>query len=143
MKIIGFKANGLVYVGRWIVYACNGQFLHNNIIQSSPVCFEVLIVWSVHYFVGISFAFLLIKLFGQKWLNTPSLLQALSVALLSMLIPVFLLQHAFGFGVAFNNMPNQAVLLLRFVAIHAVYGFGLFLSARIVNLTRKQIAPSA
>ncbi len=140
LKQLGVKTNGLVYVGRWIIYAKDGQFLHNTIIQSTPAKYELLIGWLVHYTIGITFAFLLIKLFDARWLASPSLLPPMFVAVLSMLIPIFLLQPAFGFGIAFGNMPNQAILLLRFLAIHAVYGFGLFLTAKAVQSTNLRVA---
>lgn len=136
LKLVGIKSNGLVYVGRWIAYVKEGRCLHNTIMQSAPVKHELLIGWSVHYLIGISFAFLLTRLYGTKWLVSPSLLPAMVVALLTMLVPLFVFQPVFGFGVAFGRMPNQAVLLLRFLIIHVVYGFGLFLSAKTVHIMK-------
>lgn len=130
-----FGINGLDYrfLGRWIGHLFNGKFFHNKIFDSPVIKNEQIIGQFAHYAIGIAFAFMLLLMFGKKWVESPSLFPALAIGLLTMAAPFFLMQPAFGFGVAGANLlaPNKARLMS--LIIHCVYGVGLFISALIIN----------
>ncbi len=130
-----FGINGLDYkfLGRWIGHMFNGKFVHNTIFDSTAIKNEWIIGQLAHYLIGIAFAFLLIIMFGKKWLDNPSLFPALAIGLLTMLAPFFLMQPAFGFGIAGSNLPDPNKARLMSLIIHFVYGLGLFFSALLIN----------
>jgi len=130
LKLMGIKSQGLVFIGRWIAYMKEGKFAHDTIIEAPGSQYELLVGWLAHYVVGVSFAFLLVLLYGKHWINKPTMLPAMIVVLATFTIPVFFVQPALGFGIAFSNMPHQYYLLLRLFLIHVVYGVGLFLTAK-------------
>jgi hypothetical protein len=43
------------------------------------------------------------------------------------------MQPAMGFGVASSKVPRPHIARLRSVVTHTVYGFGLYLSARLLG----------
>lgn len=130
-----FGVNGLDYkfLGRWIGHLFNGKFFHHKIFESDTVKYEGIIGQFAHYSIGIAFAFLLVLAFGKKWLETPSLFPALTIGLLTIVAPFFLMQPAFGFGIAGSNLPDPNKARLMSLIIHCVYGIGLFLSALLIN----------
>ncbi len=130
-----FGINGLDYrfLGRWIGHIFNGKFFHNKIFDSPIIKNEQIIGQFAHYSIGIAFAFLLVLLFGKKWVESPSLFPALAIGLLTMAAPFFLMQPAFGFGIAGSNLPDPNKARLMSLIIHSVYGVGLFLSALLIN----------
>lgn len=130
-----FGIHGLDYkfLGRWIGHMLNGKFVHNKIFNSLAIKNEHIIGQFAHYFIGIVFAFLLVIIFGKKWLESPSLFPALAIGLLTMAAPFFLMQPAFGFGIAGSNLPNPNKARLMSLIIHCVYGIGLYLSAILIS----------
>ena len=91
--------------------------------------------------VGVSFAFLLVWLYGKHWINKPTILPAMVVALATFAVPMFFVQPALGFGIAFSNLPHQQYLLIRLILIHVIYGVGLFLTARAIEASSYRFKP--
>lgn len=141
LKLMGIKAQGLVFIGRWIAYMREGKFTHDTIIEAAGFQCELIVGWLAHYVVGVSFAFLLVWLYGKRWINKPTMLPAMIVALATFSVPVFFVQPALGFGIAFSNMPHQYYLLLRLFLIHVVYGVGLFLTAKTMQAASYKFMP--
>lgn len=133
ISLSGNAPRGILFVGRWLVYLSKGRFLHHTIIETPSVSNELIIGRIAHYCIGIAFAFLLIAVYGEKWLTKPTLLPALVLSLFTLVPPIFILQPALGFGIAFSNMPHQVNLIIKTLIIHAIYGFGLYLSAIVLN----------
>jgi hypothetical protein len=129
MKLFGIKGLDYRFLGRWIGHMFQGRFYHHKIFDSPVVKYELIIGQTAHYSIGIAFAFLLVMLYGKKWLDNPSLFPALVIGLLTMAAPFFLMQPAFGFGIAGSNLPDPNRARLMSLIIHGVYGFGLFVSA--------------
>lgn len=130
-----FKIKGLDYkfLGRWIGHLFKGRFNHNKIFDAVPIKYEQIIGQVSHYAIGITFAFLLVIVFEKKWLDNPSLFPALVIGLLTMIAPFFVMQPAFGFGIAGSNLPDPNKARLMSLFIHCVYGIGLFITAVVVN----------
>lgn len=130
-----FNIKSLDYrvVGRWIAKFPQGEFYHKNIIKASPEKHEVLLGWVAHYLIGITFAALLVIIMGKKWLESPTLLPALIIGIVTIIAPFFIMQPAFGFGIAASNMPNPTILRLRSLFTHSIYGIGLFIAAYFIR----------
>lgn len=116
-------------VGRWIGHFKHGVFAHQNIIQAERIKGERIIGWIAHYLIGISFAFLLLLIWGVEWAYKPTFLPALTIGVLTTVAPWFMMQPAFGFGIAASKTPNPPIARLRSLLAHAVYGIGLYLAA--------------
>jgi hypothetical protein len=105
-------------VGRWLAYMPRGRFRHRPIAASAPVKRERLIGWTAHYVIGISFAALLLAIWGVDWARQPTLGPALIVGLGSVAAPVLVMQPAMGTGFRWQSLIT-----------HAVFGVGLYASA--------------
>ncbi|WP_421920271.1 DUF2938 domain-containing protein [Marinifilum sp.] len=132
LNIFGIKTLDYRFVGRWIGHFFNGKFCHAAIIKTTPVRYEQFIGWTAHYMIGITFAFALVLIFGEQWLQSPNLAPALIIGIVSIVFPLFLMQPAFGLGFASSKLPNPLKARLMSLATHTVFGFGLFLSARLL-----------
>jgi hypothetical protein len=91
---------------------------------------ERVIGWTAHYSIGVTFATLLLAVFGLDWARSPSLLPALGVGVVTVVAPLFLLQPALGAGIASSKTPRPVFNSLKSLLTHVVFGFGLYLSAR-------------
>lgn len=133
-----FGVNGLnyKYLGRWIGHLIDGKFLHHSILDSPAIKYEAGIGQLAHYSIGTVFSFLLVVLFDKKWIDNPSLFPALAVGLMTIVAPFFIMQPAFGFGVAGSNLPDPNKARLMSLITHGVYGVGLFISALLMNKIR-------
>jgi hypothetical protein len=123
------KSRGLLFLGRWLAYTSEGQFFHNSIIQTPSVESEKFYGLIGHYCIGVMYAFLLPLFYGNKWFENPKILSAVTVGLVSLLPPIFIIQPLFGFGIAFSKLPHPSQYLLKVFIIHLVYGIGLYLAA--------------
>ncbi len=116
-------------VGRWIGHFNNGKFTHQNILQTENIKEEKVIGWIAHYLIGISFAFTLLLICGVEWVYNPTFLPAIVLGILTTIAPWFLMQPAFGFGIAASKTANPTLARLRSLQAHAIYGIGLYLTA--------------
>ena len=132
-----FKVKSLDYrfVGRWLGHIIKGKVFHKNITTSLPIKNEVLIGWSAHYSIGISFACLLVLLHGKRWLDSPTFFPAFVIGIVTVIAPLFIMQPAFGFGIASSKLPNSNLLRLKSLLTHSVYGIGLYLTALLLTKT--------
>ena len=123
-------------VGRWMGHFPRGRFVQENIRAAAAVPGEAAICWSAHYLIGILYAALLVALEGAGWLQEPTLLPALAVALALLVAPYFIMQPGLGMGIAASRMPKPWVARLRSLVTHAVFGFGLYLAAWLLAVIR-------
>ncbi|QQS37075.1 MAG: DUF2938 domain-containing protein [Ignavibacteriales bacterium] len=133
LGLFNIKSLDYRYVGRWILNFPNGKFFHKNIMTTTPIEGEILTGWLAHYSIGVSFAFLLFFLYGKNWLDNPMILPAIIVGTVTVIAPLFIMQPAFGFGIASTNLSNPHFRILKSVITHFVYGNGLFLTALLVK----------
>ncbi|MCC5811875.1 MAG: DUF2938 domain-containing protein [Ectothiorhodospiraceae bacterium] len=127
-----FHAPPLDYalVGRWIGHFPQGQFRHDSIMAASPVGGERAWGWIAHYVIGIVFAVLLVSLWGLEWVQGPTLAPALAVGVGSVVIPFFIMQPAFGIGIAGSRTPKPTITRLKSLAAHLSFAIGLYLAAK-------------
>ncbi len=132
LNLFRIKTLDYRFVGRWIGHFFNGKFSHDSIVTASPVRLEQVIGWTAHYIIGISFAFLLVFIAGKKWLEQPTILPALIIGLATIIAPFFIMQPSFGLGIAGANLPSPNTARLMSLITHSVFGFGLYLSEKLL-----------
>jgi hypothetical protein len=117
-------------VGRWVGHMLTTRtFAHKSIGRAAPIPFEKAIGWFAHYVTGVAFAGMLFAIVGLQWMQTPTLAPALLVGLATIVFPLFVMQPAFGLGVAARLSSNHRKALLRSLLNHFFFGLGLYLGA--------------
>ena len=114
-------------VGRWVLYMPEGVFWHSNIGSAPQKSAECIIGWIAHYTTGIMFAFVFIAITGKSWHQHPTLFPALVFGLLTVSAPFFIMQPAFGLGVASSKTANPMQARFRSLMNHTVFGAGIYL----------------
>ncbi len=120
-------------VGRWLGYMPEGTFTHASINATPPKRAECRIGWIAHYLIGVSFAGAFVIIAGTDWLLYPRLIPAVVFGVVTVLAPFFIMQPAFGFGVAASKAPNPAQARVRSLMNHAAFGVGLYVFAWLIN----------
>ena len=128
-RVFGIASLDYRMLGRWLGNIPRGRFVHGNMGEASPVRGELILGWCAHYAIGVTFAILLVALWGLDWARHPTPLPALIVGVLTVIAPLFILQPAMGAGIAASRTPHPNAARLRSVLTHTVYGIGLYLSA--------------
>jgi hypothetical protein len=126
-----FDLQGLDYamLGRWIGHFRRRRFTHERIASAQPIRWERPLGWLAHYSIGISFALLLLVIWGLDWARSPTIVPPMLIGLGTIAAPWFVMQPAMGMGVAASRSPRPGAARLRNLATHAVYGIGLYVSA--------------
>ena len=120
-------------VGRWLRYMSEGIFKHSNIASAPQKSAECTVGWIAHYMIGVTFAIAFVGLAGDNWLQHPTLFPALLFGVVTVLMPFFIMQPAFGLGVAASKTPNPLQARLRSLMNHISFGVGLYLFGLLVN----------
>lgn len=125
---------GLDYrlVGRWLGHLSRGRFCHAGIGHAAPVPGEALLGWVAHYAIGMAFAGGLVLVQGVAWLAMPTLVPAVLAGLVTVAAPYFVMQPAFGMGIASSRTADPTAARLRSLINHLVFGVGLYLAARLL-----------
>ncbi|AOK19902.1 hypothetical protein WT26_29165 [Burkholderia cepacia] len=135
-RAFGIPSLDYALVGRWIGHMTQGRFRHASIVAAAPVRHERPLGWIAHYAIGIAFAVLPVALAGTHWISAPTLLPALVAGLASVVAPLFVMQPAFGFGIAASRTPHPGVARRRSLVTHLSYGLGLYVAAQVLTLMR-------
>jgi len=120
-------------VGRWLRTMPEGIFWHSNINSAPSKNAECTVGWIAHYIIGITFAIAFIALAGNTWLQRPILIPAIVFGFITVLMPFFIMQPAFGLGLAASKTPNPMQARLRSLMNHTSFGVGLYLFGLLVN----------
>ncbi|WP_423381533.1 DUF2938 domain-containing protein [Burkholderia sp. LMG 32019] len=128
-RAFGTPSLDYALVGRWVGHMMRGRFRHASIVTAPPVPGERILGWIAHYAIGIMFATLPVAIAGTEWIDAPTLLPALVAGLASVVAPFFVMQPAFGFGIAASRTPHPGVARRRSLITHLSYGVGLYLAA--------------
>jgi len=132
LRQVGVPSLNLAFLGRWIGHIPRGRWQHESIASVTPVRGELWIGWCAHYAIGIAFATLLLWTCGLEWARSPSVLPALSVGIVTVVAPLFILQPGMGAGFASRKTPAPVFNCLKSLVTHTVFGLGLYLAARAV-----------
>ncbi len=133
LNIFKIKSLDYCYVGRWIASFPQGKFFHKNIMNTPAVKGELFLGWTAHYLIGITFAFLLVLFYGESWLANPTLFPAVIIGIITVVSPLFIMQPAFGFGIASSKLSNPNMRRFKSLLTHLVYGVGLYLAALLIQ----------
>lgn len=133
-KLFNIPSLDYAMVGRWIGSFTKGVFSHSNIMQATPVKNERVLGWIAHYLIGISFAFVLLVICGVEWLLAPTFLPALIIGVATTVFPFFIMQPAFGFGIAASKTPKPSTVRLRSLQAHTAYGIGLYVAGVVISV---------
>jgi hypothetical protein len=133
-RMLGIPPLDYGLVGRWVAYLARGRFRHDPIAASSPVQGERLIGWIAHYLTGITFAAMLLAIWGLGWARQPTIGPALIVGIGSVAAPFLLMQPGMGAGVAASRTPRPAVARLHSLVTHGIFGLGLYAAGWVTTL---------
>ncbi|MBL8912164.1 MAG: DUF2938 domain-containing protein [Archangium sp.] len=133
-RAMGIKTLDFALLGRWVGHVPRGQWFHTSIARATPVSGELMIGWATHYAIGVTFAALLLAVYGLEWAHQPTLLPALAIGLVTAVAPLLILQPALGAGIFSSNTPAPLFNTLKSIATHAIFGLGLYASARVAAL---------
>jgi hypothetical protein len=125
--------SNICLVGRWLRYMPEGTFIHSNIASAPQKSAECAVGWIAHYIIGIMFAIAFIALSGNSWLQHPTLIPAIVFGVVTVLLPFFIMQPAFGLGFAASKTSNPMQARLRSLMNHTAFGFGLYLFGLLVS----------
>lgn len=129
LQRLGVPALNFAMIGRWVGHWRRGVWRHDAIAKAAPVKGELVLGWLVHYATGVTFAGLLVGIFGTQWTLSPTPLPALGVGIATVAAPWLLMQPAMGAGIASSRTPSPATNRARSLANHAVFGLGLYVAA--------------
>lgn len=129
LRSAGVPVSNFALIGRWVGHWPRGRFVHAAIARADPVRHEGPLGWFTHYAVGIGYAGLLVVVTGAEWLRQPTLAPALGFGVVTLAVPLFVMQPAMGAGLAGSKTPTPLRNVLRSFANHAVFGAGLYLAA--------------
>ena len=118
-------------VGRWLLWMGRGKYRHNTIMVSPAIGGENLVGWLAHYLTGLAFAFIPAALAGGEWYSQPTVGVALAAGLLTLAVPLCVMQPAFGFGIAAAKTPRPGKARLMSLLAHLIYGAGIYLIAEL------------
>ncbi|AKC70911.1 DUF2938 domain-containing protein [Pandoraea oxalativorans] len=128
-RVLGIASLDFAMVGRWLGHMPAGRFTHAGIARATPVTGEKALGWFAHYAIGVGFAAALVWLAGPAWLDAPTWPPALAFGVATVVMPFFVMQPAFGAGVAASKTPKPAQARLRSLITHTVFGLGLYAGA--------------
>jgi hypothetical protein len=117
------------FIGRWVLHMPEGIFKHNNIALAPQKPCECIVGRIAHYAIGAMFGLALVLLASPHWLQRPTILPSLLWGVVTVAAPFFVMQPAFGLGIAASKTPNPTQARLHNLLTHTVYGLGLYLSA--------------
>ena len=116
-------------LGRWLGHMPGGTFRHASITAAPQTPYECTVGWIAHYTIGVVLAVAFVLLTSVDWLTRPTLLPALFYGIGTIVFPFFLMQPAFGLGMAASRTPDPTQARLKSLATHNVFGLGLYVCA--------------
>lgn len=129
LRQFGVPSLQLAWLGRWVGHLRRGTWVHPSIATATPVPGEKWIGWAAHYGIGVTFSGLLLGTAGLDWARTPSLLPALSIGVVTVVAPLFILQPGMGAGIASSRTSRPFFNGAKSLVTHIVFGVGLYLAA--------------
>ena len=111
-RAFGMPSLSYCLLGRWCRHMLEGTFRHVSIAAALPKLRECTVGWIVHYTIGAVLALVFVAVMSGDWLARPTLLPALLYGIGTVVFPFFILQPAFGLGIASSKTaaPTQARL---------------------------------
>lgn len=126
--LAGMTFGNFCLVGRWFLHMPRGQFRHADIAAAPAMPGECAAGWIAHYAIGAIYGLAFIALAGERWLESPTWLPALAFGIGSIVMPFFVMQPAFGLGMAASKTPSPWQSRFRSLVAHTSFGIGLYVS---------------
>ena len=137
LKRMGVQTLNFAFIGRWVGHLFRGRVTHASIGKASSIENETLLGWLTHYAVGIAFAFLMVNITGTVWISLPSPGIAILIGLSTVVFPLLVMQPAMGLGFAALRTATPIKNCIRSLVNHGVFGFGLYVSASVLEVTSR------
>jgi hypothetical protein len=128
-RMVGIPSLNYCLLGRWLRHMPGGTFRHASIAAAPQKPFECTVGWIAHYTIGVVFALVFVVFASGDWLARPTLLPALLYGIGTIVFPFFIMQPAFGLGIAASRTPKPTQARLKSLATHTVFGVGLYVCA--------------
>ena len=93
-----------------------GTVWHASIAAAPSKRFECAIGRTAHYTIGVVLALVFVILEPADWLARPTVLPALLYGIGTVVFPFFIMQPAFGLGIAASRTPKPAQARLKSLA---------------------------
>jgi hypothetical protein len=132
-RVLGVPPLNYALVGRWIGHLWRGRFSHENIAATPPIPGEAALGWLAHYAIGVTFAALLLAVWGIEWARNPTPGPALLVGVATVAAPFLVLQPGMGAGIAASRTPRPNASRFRSLVTHLSFGIGLYVAALITG----------
>jgi hypothetical protein len=124
----------LCLLGRWVLHMPSGHFTHPSIVKAAPKPGECAAGWLTHYLIGVGLGATFALVVGPAWWARPTLWQPVTYGVVTVAMPLFLMQPALGLGVASSKTPNPTAARIKSLGTHTVFGLGLYATARALSL---------
>lgn len=124
--VLGIPPPDYGTIGRWLAYVARGRFRHDSVAALPAIGAERQIGWAAHYLIGMTFAAMLLGIWGLDWLGRPTLGPALLVGIVTVTAPFLITQPAMGLGIAASRTRRPGSARLQSVITHTVFGVGLY-----------------
>jgi hypothetical protein len=72
--------------------------------------------------------------YGKEWIENPDIYSAVLFGIITVLAPLFVIQPAFGFGIASSKLSKPNLRRLKSLLTHLIYGIGFYITAMLVKL---------
>jgi len=139
-RAFGVALSNYCLIGRWLRYMPEGRFVHASIAAAPAKRAECTVGWIAHYVTGAVYALALVAMAPDGWLARPTLLPALLFGVGSVLVPYFVMQPAFGLGIAASKAPQPLPARLRSLMAHTAFGVGLYVAAVAASAVSRLLA---
>jgi hypothetical protein len=133
-RALGLPAPNWAIVGRWFGNMAHGQFVQVAMSEAAPVQGELAIGWIAHYAIGICYGLLLLAVWGNVWLERPTLLPPMILAWVLLVAPYLIMMPGMGMGIAGSRTPKPNITRLKSVMGHSVFGLGMYATGRLLAL---------
>jgi hypothetical protein len=138
-RAFGVPSLDYCLLGRWLLHMPRGTFRHANASRARRMSLECLVGWCAHYTIGAGLAVAFVLVVSPQWLLQPALLPAVLWGVVTVILPMFVMQPALGLGVAASRTPNPRQARLKSLATHAVFGVGLYACAHALNALSRAV----
>ena len=128
-RAVGIPLPNYCLLGRWLCHMRRGRVVHPSIAAAPRIPSECTVGWIAHYTIGVAFALVFVVLMSGDWIARPTPLPALLFGTGTVVFPFFIMQPAFGLGVASSRAPKPRQARLKSLATHTVFGVGLYICA--------------
>lgn len=123
--ITGIPPTDWGLVARWVLDFRKGHFILDGTRTSPANLQEQVFGWIVHYSVGITYAVLILIVWGAEYIAAPTILPIVIIGfILSTIAGMFILFPGLGAGIMASKLPNQLTMVVYLIVAHAVFAVG-------------------